>query len=112
MPEGRLLISDAWLADATPAAAAGPARPMHVSADSLARLPVQRLARLLLEKAAEDPALLGRLHASLESDADTAAKRTPSRLIGDSVAMRRIAEVVERFGQTDDPVLITGESGT
>ena len=110
MPEGRQYSADTCLAD--PAQAGRGTRPVRVSADSLARLPVQRLARLLLERAAEDPALLGRLHASLEHGAEPAAAAHASRLIGGSAAMRRIASLVERFGQTDDPVLITGESGT
>src|SRR3984885_6208362 len=38
----------------------------RVSVADLARLPVQRLARLLLERAAEDPTLLSRIYETLE----------------------------------------------
>jgi transcriptional regulator with PAS, ATPase and Fis domain len=112
MPDSRLFASDAGLADITPVTGGGPARARHVSADTLARLPVQRLARLLLDKAAEDPALLGRLHASLDGSITHSAAPPRFDIIGDSSAMRQIAGLVRRFGQTDDPVLITGESGT
>jgi transcriptional regulator with PAS, ATPase and Fis domain len=33
-------------------------------------------------------------------------------IVGDSPAMREVAALLARFGQTDEPVLITGESGT
>ncbi len=83
----------------------------RVSVDDLARLPAQRLARLLLERAAEDPTLLGRLYETVDrgAPADKSAAKT---IVGDSPAMRRIAALLARFGQTDEPVLITGESGT
>jgi transcriptional regulator with PAS, ATPase and Fis domain len=112
MSDSRLFSTDTCLTDVAPATGNGAARLVHVSADTLARLPVQRLARLLLENAARDPALLSRLHASL--DDAPAHGNAPSRfdIIGDSPAMRQIAGLVRRFGQTDDPVLITGESGT
>ena len=39
---------------------------MRVSVDDLARVPAQRLARLLLERAAEDPTLLSRLYETVD----------------------------------------------
>jgi transcriptional regulator with PAS, ATPase and Fis domain len=84
---------------------------MRVSVDDLARVPSVRLARLLLDRAAEDPTLLGRLYETVEAGPapDPAA---PGVLIGDSPAMRHVATLLRRFEQTDEPVLITGESGT
>nr|WP_294509172.1 sigma-54 dependent transcriptional regulator [uncultured Rhodopila sp.] len=83
----------------------------RVSFDDLARVPAQRLARLLLERAAEDPTLLGRLYETV--DRRGGPSELPAHaIIGDSPAMRRISALLGRFGQTDEPVLITGESGT
>ena len=84
---------------------------MQVSFDDLARLPAQRLARLLLDRAAEDPTLLGRLHQTVEFRKRTAAPDRPL-IIGESPAMSRVAALLRRFERTDEPVLITGESGT
>src|ERR1700744_1675340 len=93
----------------------------RVSFDDLARVPAQRLARLLLDRAAEDPTLLGRLYETVDPQNDAArkaAKKDTRRsqravsIVGESAAMRRVATLVRRFEQTDDPVLITGESGT
>jgi DNA-binding NtrC family response regulator len=113
----------------------------RVSFDDLARMPPQRLARLLLERAAEDPTLLNRLYESVEpqgshtkpippqpvradlgpaasarmkSDQSGSCHARPGQqaIIGDSPAMQRVATLLRRFGQTDEPVLITGESGT
>jgi transcriptional regulator with PAS, ATPase and Fis domain len=112
MSDSRLFATDTCLADAGHATGNGAAGVMHVNADTLARLPVQRLARMLLEKAAEDPALLGRLHASIDGAPRPEPEAERFDIIGDSRAMRQIAGLVRRFGQTDDPVLITGESGT
>ncbi|HEY1413994.1 MAG TPA: sigma-54 dependent transcriptional regulator [Rhodopila sp.] len=83
----------------------------RVSFDDLARVPAQRLARLLLERAAEDPTLLARLYQTIDRD-QPAARPEPPAIVGDSVAMRRVTALVQRFEQTDEPVLITGESGT
>jgi transcriptional regulator with PAS, ATPase and Fis domain len=82
----------------------------RVSLDDLARVPPQHLARLLLERAAEDPTLLGRLY-------ETVVPRKPVRpehpaIVGESPAMKQVAALVWRFEQTDEPVLITGDSGT
>jgi transcriptional regulator with PAS, ATPase and Fis domain len=89
----------------------------RVSFDDLARVPARRLARLLLERAAEDPTLLSRLFETVDPAKDHSAPnalpatRQPP-IVGDSPAMRRVAALVRRFDQTDEPVLITGESGT
>jgi transcriptional regulator with PAS, ATPase and Fis domain len=104
----------------------------RVSFDDLARVPAQRLARLLLDRAAEDPTLLGRLYETVDPQNDAARKegtardgvgknatskdgprsQRPVSIVGESPAMRRVATLVRRFEQTDEPVLITGESGT
>ncbi|WP_325597072.1 sigma-54 interaction domain-containing protein [Rhodopila sp.] len=78
--------------------------------DELSRLSPRHLARLLLERAAEDPTLLGRLYDTVDVK-PTSIPRTPA-IIGRSVRMRHAMELVHRFEKTDEPVLITGESGT
>ena len=83
----------------------------RVSFDDLARVPARLLARLLLERAAEDPTLLDRLYATVDPRQDLAPAAAPA-IIGESPGMRRVAALVRRFEQTDEPVLITGESGT
>ena len=83
----------------------------NVSFNDLARLPAERLARLLLDRAAEDPTLLSRLFKTIGLVRNSPVCRS-SAIIGESAAMRRITSLVRRFGQTDEPVLITGESGT
>jgi transcriptional regulator with PAS, ATPase and Fis domain len=92
---------------------------INVTLNELSRLPVERLARLLLERAAEDPMLLTRLHATLEENTpDLVAPLTEAPppefadVVGESPAMREIAELIKRFTRTDEQVLITGESGT
>ena len=82
-----------------------------VSVDDLARVPAQRLAKLLLERAAEDPALLGRLYETVDPVKEPQRPEPPA-IVGESPAMRHVAALVRRFEQTDEPVLITGESGT
>jgi transcriptional regulator with PAS, ATPase and Fis domain len=99
----------------------------RVSFDDLARVPARRLARLLLERAAEDPTLLSRLYETVDprqpgsrqveakqpgARRDAALKLRRPAIVGDSPAMRQVATLVRRFEQTDEPVLITGESGT
>jgi transcriptional regulator with PAS, ATPase and Fis domain len=107
----------------------------QVRFDDLARVPARHLARLLLERAAEDPTLLGRLYETVgetvgpqrdgsRNDGHAAAdnrQAVPRRdahragwpaIVGESPAMRRVVKLVRRFEQTDEPVLITGESGT
>jgi transcriptional regulator with PAS, ATPase and Fis domain len=90
----------------------------RVTFDDLSRLPVERLAKLLMERAAEDPMLLGRLHATIseERPSATASGQTPlarnTQIVGNSPAMRHVTEMIRRFVRTDEPVLITGESGT
>ncbi len=83
----------------------------QVSFDDLARVPAQRLARLLLERAAEDPTLLGRLYETVGPQKAVSHRQRPA-IVGESPAMQRVAALVRRFEQTDEPVLITGESGT
>ena len=86
---------------------------LHVTLDKLARVPVERLARLLMERAADDPTLLARLHATIAGErAPTVDQATAPAIIGDSPAMRHVMEMIQRFVRTDEPVLITGESGT
>jgi transcriptional regulator with PAS, ATPase and Fis domain len=90
----------------------------QISFDELARVPAQRLARLLLERAAEDPTLLNRLYETVDGQREASRPVPPPRapliseIIVESPAMRRVAGLVRRFEQTDEPVLITGESGT
>jgi len=92
---------------------------VRVTLNDLSRLPVERLARLLLERAAEDPMLLTRLHATIEQDkpgavpaAQSDSSHGAAHVMGDSPAIRHIGELIRRFARSDDPVLITGESGT
>jgi transcriptional regulator with PAS, ATPase and Fis domain len=91
----------------------------RVSFDDLARVPAERLARLLLERAAEDPSLLSRIRETVDPKKDAPRVELPAivgdslpAIVGDSPAMRQVASLVRRFEQTDEPVLITGESGT
>ena len=90
---------------------------IRVTFSDLSRLPVERLAKLLMERAAEDPMLLSRLHDTLAEQSSAAPPAdTPSvsstRIVGTSQAIRHVAEMIKRFVRTDEPVLITGESGT
>jgi transcriptional regulator with GAF, ATPase, and Fis domain len=92
---------------------------VRVTLRNLSRVPVERLAQLLLEWAAEDHRLLSRLHATLAQttgdDAQAVAMPPPgksSEIIGASPSMRHIAGMLDRYAKTDEPVLITGESGT
>jgi transcriptional regulator with PAS, ATPase and Fis domain len=96
----------------------------RVTLSELSRVPVERLAQLLMERAAEDRTLLSRLEATISeanvarsADGRDRAAAPPSGeiksdLVGQSVAIRRVADLLRRFAQTDEPVLITGESGT
>jgi transcriptional regulator with PAS, ATPase and Fis domain len=90
---------------------------VRVTFSDLARLPVDRLAKLLMERAAEDPMLLGRLHATIAEEKPVTPETQSSpaggaQIVGNSPAMRHVAEMIKRFMRTDEPVLITGESGT
>ena len=92
---------------------------IRVTLSDLSRVPVERLAQLLLEWAAEDRGLLSRLHAtvSLASDHEATPEDSPPSvdgpdIIGASEAMRHVAEMLDRYAKTDEPILITGESGT
>ncbi len=92
----------------------------RVSFDDLARVPAQRLARLLLDRAAEDPTLLNRLYETVDPAREPPRNTQPANappvsapfIVGGSPAMRHVTALVHRFEQTDEPVLITGESGT
>ena len=96
----------------------------RVTLSDLSRVPVERLAQLLMERAAEDRTLLSRLEATISEanvarSADGGDRSVPtpsgdvkSDLIGQSIVIRRVADLLRRFAQTDEPVLITGESGT
>jgi hypothetical protein len=83
--------------------------PVHVTLSDPSRLPVEQLARLLLEHPANDRGLLHRLHVKA---AQRTARPEHAQNIGGSPAMRHAAELIRRFARTDDPVLITEESGT
>jgi transcriptional regulator with PAS, ATPase and Fis domain len=91
---------------------------VRVSLNDLSRLPVERLARLLMDRASEDPMLLGRLHETIvaENAAPAAPPVRPAQrevtIVGSSPAIRHVTEMIKRFVRTDEPVLITGESGT
>jgi transcriptional regulator with PAS, ATPase and Fis domain len=91
---------------------------IRVTYDDLTRVPVARLARLLMECAADDPTLLARLHATIAARDSAPPLPAPSvptegiAIIGCSPAIRQVAEMIRRFVRTDEPVLITGESGT
>jgi two-component system, NtrC family, response regulator len=97
---------------------------VRVTLSDLSRVPVERLAQLLLEWAAEDHRLLGRLHATVTQssvtqtgDGDAQPEAMPSlastsEIIGASPPMVHIAGMLDRYARTDEPVLITGESGT
>ena len=92
---------------------------IRVTLSDLSRVPVERLAQLLLEWAAEDHGLLSRLHATVSRISDNDAmpgnslsSDDRSDIIGASEAMRHVAEMLDRYAKTDEPILITGESGT
>ena len=88
---------------------------IRVSVGELARLPAEQLARILLEHATADPALLSRLKATLEEQQLVGGRSSvswPAEIVGGSTAMRHLMSLVERFARTDEPVLIAGESGT
>jgi transcriptional regulator with PAS, ATPase and Fis domain len=86
----------------------------RVTLDDLSRLPAERLARLLLDRAAEDPQLLTRLYATIRESAAVAPRLRADAcgMVAASPAMRQVAALLRRFMTTDEPILITGESGT
>ena len=66
-----------------------------------------------MERAADDPTLLARLHATIAGERPPTPSQTDRLdIIGDSPAMCHVIEMIQRFVRTDEPVLITGESGT
>ncbi len=100
---------------------------VRVTLTDLSRLPPERLAKLLLEWAAQDRTLLSRLHGTIAeaAPADGTSREvplTPQRapgqgpgpveLVGNSPEMLQLAAMIGRFAKTDEPVLIAGESGT
>ena len=90
---------------------------VRVTLSDLSRVPVERLAQLLLEWAAEDRTLLNCLEATISEaectpEPPAIAGEARSELIGKSTAIRAASDLLSRFAQTDEPVLITGESGT
>jgi transcriptional regulator with PAS, ATPase and Fis domain len=90
---------------------------VRVTLSDLSRVPVERLAQLLLEWAAEDRTLLNRLEATISEaectpEPPVIAGEAKSEIIGHSAAIRNASDLLGRFAQTDEPVLITGESGT
>jgi DNA-binding NtrC family response regulator len=105
---------------------------VRVTLAEVARLPIERLAQLLMEWAAEDQTLLGRLHETItkaddlpRSSASDVRPATPvpatsksepttskSEIVGESTVMQHVSDMLQRYAQTDEPVLITGESGT
>jgi transcriptional regulator with PAS, ATPase and Fis domain len=103
---------------------------VRVTLAEVSRLPVERLAQLLMEWAADDRTLLSRLHETISGVDDTESPAEPagsdgppapaplmpparkSEIVGQSIAMQHMSQVLHRYAQTDEPVLITGESGT
>src|SRR6185369_6253667 len=92
---------------------------LRVTLGDLSRVPVERLAQLLMEWALRDPTLLTRLHATIEESSKFSAgaavepsQDTNPDLIGKSAAIQLASEMIIRFARTEEPVLITGESGT
>src|SRR5690242_10827788 len=92
---------------------------LRVTLSELSRVPVERLAQLLMEWALQDQDLLTRLHATIEESnlpsTDTVVSQALDEqfdLIGQSAAIRHASEMIIRFARTEEPVLITGESGT
>jgi transcriptional regulator with PAS, ATPase and Fis domain len=115
MTEGRPFLQDTGLSetDLTPGSQAGGSSAAAViSFELLTRLPVRRLARLLLDRAAEDPTLLGRIYETIDRAEPAPAAPVFPGIVGTSASMRQVADLIRRFGQTEDPVLVTGESGT
>src|SRR5690349_7845569 len=92
---------------------------LRVTLSDLSRVPVERLAQLLMEWALQDQDLLTRLHATIEESnspsTDEVVSQAPEEqfdLIGQSAAIRHASDMIMRFARTEEPVLITGESGT
>ena len=103
---------------------------LRVTLTDLSRLPPEQLAKLLLEWAERDRALLARLHGTLADGVPAAGSAAPSaasepagrpdpggatpvvEMVGGSSLMRQLTDMIDRFARTDEPVLITGESGT
>lgn len=107
--------------------------PQHAPSEAteICRVGASRLAKLLLEWGARDPALRRRLNELVASagpsgagdlpttaapdaisDEPPALREDPEYMVGASTLMRRLFEAIRRYAQTSAPVLITGESGT
>ncbi len=81
--------------------------------ESLGRLPQKRLAQLLLDAAAADPALCQRLASELASQPQADhAQADDVFMVGESTAMMQVFDRIRRYARSDAPVLVTGESGT
>src|SRR5262249_25503653 len=93
-------------------------RMLRVTLSDLSRVPVERLAQLLMEWALRDQNLLTRLHATIEEsqgsslDVAGAPPVDATDLIGQTAASRHALDIIGRSARTEEPVLITGESGT
>jgi transcriptional regulator with PAS, ATPase and Fis domain len=92
---------------------------LRVTLSDLSRVPVERLAQLLMEWALRDQKLLTRLHATIEENQSCSPEMVSVQpqlgttdLIGQSSAVRHALDMIVRFARTEEPVLITGESGT
>ena len=92
---------------------------LRVTLSDLSRVPVERLAQLLMEWALRDQKLLTRLHATIEESHTSSPEMSGMRpqaeatdLIGQSAAIQHALNMIVRFAKTEEPVLITGESGT
>jgi DNA-binding NtrC family response regulator len=84
----------------------------------VAALGAERLARIVLDAACNDSALLAALRAAV-AGADGAGAdgvgdgaTDEPHMVGTSAAMRRVFETIRKFASVNAPVLITGETGT
>ena len=92
---------------------------MRVTLNDHSRLPVERLRGGCWNGPRKIHSLLSRLHATLRDTADVGvspASRSPinarSEIIGQSVPVQHVVQMLQRYATTDEPVLITGEIGT
>ena len=78
----------------------------RVTLDDLSRLPAERLARLLLDRAAEDPQLLTRLYATIRENAAVTPRLCADAcgMVAASPAMQQVMALLRRFMTTDEVV--------